>query len=100
VETVVRIALLLDFYGNLLTEKQRDMLRMHYEEDLSLSEIAEQFNVSRAAVHDSVRRGQATLDEYEQKLGLLTRFMEQSRKVEELKSLLLRAEQIVSELKL
>lgn len=99
-EPVVRVALLLDFYGNLLTERQREMLKLHYEDDLSLGEIAERFNISRAAVHDSLRRGLTMLEGYEEKLGLLARFMQQSQKVEELKSLLLKAVEIAEEIKL
>ncbi|MBR4555426.1 MAG: putative DNA-binding protein [Ruminococcus sp.] len=61
---------LLDIYGQLLTEKQRDMLELYYNDDLSLSEIAEHYEISRQGVHDSIKRGEETLEEYEKILGL------------------------------
>ena len=77
---VLRIGQLYDFYNGLLTEKQRDCLNMHYLQDLSLAEIAEEFSVSRQAVHDILRRAEQTLEEYEEKLGLAARYS-QERKV-------------------
>jgi len=90
-DDIVRIAFLLDFYGALLTEKQRLMLKLHFEEDLSLSEIGSMTGVSRAAVHDALKRGQAQLEDYESKLGLVARFAEQSQRIAELKRLLAEA---------
>lgn len=75
--------LLLDFYGNLLTERTRGMLELHFDEDISLSEIAEQMDISRQAVHDGVARGLATLEGYERKLGLIGRFRSQRSRLEE-----------------
>ena len=65
---------LLDFYGELLTDKQRECFDLHYNEDLSLSEIAEQSGISRQGVWDNIRRAQAALDEMEEKTGLVRRF--------------------------
>ena len=65
------IAQLRSYYGALLTEKQNEMLKMHYDEDLSLAEIAEIFGVSRQAVADSLAKGERALHEYDAKLGLL-----------------------------
>jgi hypothetical protein len=98
VDDILRVSLLLDFYGNLLTKKQQEMLKFHYDEDLSLAEIAEQHGISRAAVQDSLRRGLQQLQAYEAKLGLIERFTEQSRKVQELRALLDKAAGIVLEL--
>jgi predicted DNA-binding protein YlxM (UPF0122 family) len=72
-DKVLRIAELYDFYGALLTDKQRRCLEMHYLGDDSLAEIAEEFQVSRQAVHDILRRGEQLLAEYEAKLGLVAR---------------------------
>lgn len=75
IEKVARIALLLDFYGGLLTEKQQLCLDLHYNQDLSLAEIAETFTVSRQAVHDILKRAENLLEDYEARLGLLARFL-------------------------
>jgi predicted DNA-binding protein YlxM (UPF0122 family) len=65
---------LLSFYGSMLTENQREMARLHWEEDLSLAEIAAQFAVTRQSVHDTVGRTERQLEALEEKLGLLKRF--------------------------
>jgi len=75
--------MLLDFYGQLLTERTRFNLELHYSEDMSLAEIAEQEGISRQAVHDSIRRGLLSLNRYEDKLGLLERFLEQKNSISE-----------------
>ena len=68
---VVRRAYLLDFYGSLLTDKQRDVYEWYYQQDLSLGEISEVANVSRNAVHDLVSRTDKKLERYEEALGLI-----------------------------
>ena len=77
--------MLLDFYGELLTEKQRQCCELHYNEDLSLSEIAEQSGISRQGVWDNLRRAEAALREFEEKTGLVRRFLEQRAELEELR---------------
>ena len=74
VERKVFLSWLLAFYGEMLTENQKKMARLHWEEDLTLAEIAEQFSVSRQSVHDTVSRTEKQLEGYEEKLGLLRRF--------------------------
>lgn len=66
---IARIPLLFDFYGPLLTERQQELLRAYYLEDLSLGEIAQSDGVSRQAVHDLVKRAEAALVQYEELLG-------------------------------
>jgi predicted DNA-binding protein YlxM (UPF0122 family) len=73
-EKTTRMNLLYDFYGALLTGRQREFMELYYYDDLSLAEIAEQFDVSRQAVHDNIRRAEAQLLEYEQKLRLLEKY--------------------------
>lgn len=67
----LKFSSLLDIYGTVLTEKQRDMLELYYNEDLSLSEIAEGEGISRQGVRDSIKRGEETLLEMENKLGVM-----------------------------
>lgn len=71
-----RVNLLMDCYEELLTNKQREYLSLYYEEDLSLSEIAEDLDVSRNAVYDNLRRAVASLEEYEEKLHLLEKHIQ------------------------
>ncbi len=70
-----RITLLYDFYGSLLTPKQHEVIRLYYEYDLSLGEIAAEFKISRQAVHDILKRAERSLEAYEAKLGLLAGYL-------------------------
>lgn len=67
----LRISLLLDYYGELLTPKQQAMISCYYNDDLSLSEIAQNEGITRQGVRDAIKRGEAQLREMEEKLGLL-----------------------------
>lgn len=87
--TVMR-SMLFDFYGELLTEKQREYFDLHYNEDLSLAEIAEQSGISRQGVWDNIRRAEAAMTEIEEKTGLIHRFNEQSSVIAELEEKLRR----------
>jgi len=69
-----RINLLMDIYGDLLTDKQRRFVRLHYSDDLSFGEIADQYKVSRQAVYDAVKHAMGNLERYEGVLSLLDRF--------------------------
>jgi predicted DNA-binding protein YlxM (UPF0122 family) len=85
-EKLVQIALLFDFYGQLLTEKQKDIIDMYYNNDLSLSEISEQLGISRQGVYDTLKRAEKTLFEYEEKLGLVDRFLKQKEGLSNLRT--------------
>lgn len=74
VEKTIEIGMLYDFYGELLTPRQKEVLQYYYEENYSLSEIAEELGVSRQAVHDTIHKAEKSLANYEQKLGILARF--------------------------
>ena len=78
-------SMLLDFYGELLTDKQRECFDLHCNEDLSLSEIAEQLGISRQGVWDNIRRAESAMADVEEKTGLLARFEENRRLLEELR---------------
>lgn len=72
----LEISFLLDFYGDMLTDKQRDVVELYYNDDLSLSEIAENEGITRQGVRDSIKRAEAQLLEMEERLGLAKRFRE------------------------
>ena len=78
------LTLLYDFFGELLTDKQREYFEYHYSDDLSLSEISEIAGVSRQGVRDVLVRAEKLLREYEAKTGVVARFMELTGKLEAL----------------
>lgn len=80
-DKIGRISLLLDFYGPLLTEKQREYMGLYYNDDLSLGEIALENSISRQAVYDNVKRGEKLLEDYENKLGLVGKFLAEREKL-------------------
>lgn len=82
-----RMALLFDFYGEMLTPRQKEFYDLYYNEDLSLSEIAENYEMSRQGVRDAIVRAQSTLEELEEKTGIVKRFQEQKHQLEEIESL-------------
>ena len=73
-EKDLKKAYLLDFYGEVLTERKKEVLDMYYNEDLSLAEIAEQIGISRQGVRDVIVRAEATMQEVEDKTGIIKRF--------------------------
>lgn len=81
-------SMLLDFYGELLTEKQRTCFDLHYNEDLSLSEIAEMLGISRQGAWDNIRRAEMAMEDVEKKTGLIGRFEENRSALEKLKETL------------
>ena len=66
----LEISVLLDYYGGMLTDKQRDVIDLYYNQDLSLAEIAEHEKISRQGVRDNIKRGEAYLTELEENLHL------------------------------
>jgi len=83
-EKTTRMNFLFDFYQALLTEKQRSYMELYYLDDHSLGEIAESYEISRQAVYDNIRRTEAMLEEYEDKLRLLEKFQQRQRMLQEL----------------
>jgi len=73
-EKRVELNRLLDFYGGLLTDHRREIMKMYLEEDLSLQEVADNMNITRQGVHDAIAKAQKQLEEYEAKLGLMKRY--------------------------
>lgn len=74
-EKIVERGLLYDFYGELLTSHQRSIYEETVFQDMSLSEIADEFSISRQGVHDIIKRCDKLLNEYEEKLHLVEKFM-------------------------
>ena len=83
----LEVSYLLDFYGEVLTQKQHDFLIYYYDEDLSLSEIAENEGITRQGVRDAIKRAEAQLFDMENKLGVAARFSEMAKGLDEIKSL-------------
>lgn len=90
----LEISFLLDFYGDMLTEKQRDVVELYYNEDLSLAEIAAHSGITRQGVRDSIKRAESQLLEYEDRLHLAARF----RRIEEVLSSIVREAQQIEKL--
>ena len=83
----LEISYLLDFYGDVLTQKQRDVMEQYYNDDFSLAEIAANFGITRQGVRDSIKRGESILLELEQKVGFAARYkavQESMARIEEL----------------
>jgi len=87
VEKVLKQSLLYDFYGELLTEHQKSIYEDYVLNDLSLSEIAADRGISRQGVHDLIKRCDNILESYEEKLLLLSKFLEAKKKVNEIHQL-------------
>lgn len=83
-EKTTRVNYLFDFYQALLTPKQRNYMEMYYLEDYSLGEIAELFHVSRQAVYDNIKRTEAMLETYEEKLHLYSKFDQRASLIDQL----------------
>ena len=82
-------ALLLDFYGELLTDKQKEYCDLHWNEDYSLAEIAELGGLSRQGVWDILRRAEATLRDMEEKTGIVRRHLDRKAQIAEIRKELL-----------
>ena len=80
------LTLLLDYYGGMLTDKQRDCFDMRHNQDLSLAEIAEELNVSRQGVHDNLSRAEALLRNMEEKTGCVRRDLACRRAAQEIRA--------------
>ena len=83
-EKNVKISILCQLYGNLLSQKQFEFIDDYYNNDLSLSEIAENHGITRQAVRDMLKKGEKKLFEYEEKLLFMKRMLNQEKKIEEI----------------
>ncbi len=87
---VIEVALLLDFYGSLLTGRTQEIMQLYYNEDWSLAEIADRLQVSRQSVHNAIKRGHRHLSEYEDRLHLLAKQRQRHTLLNQLKEALLK----------
>lgn len=90
-EKNIKVALLFDFYRNVLTPRQIECIDLHYNEDLSLAEISEHLGITRQGVRDNIVRAEKTLFDIEERLGLAARFLS-------IKDSLRRVDSIISEI--
>ena len=80
----MRLSLLLDFYGEILSQRRRELITLYYDEDFSLSEIAEHTGISRQGVRDSIKKSEQELLHLEEKLALAARFENLQKQVDEI----------------
>ena len=85
----LKFSMLIDFYGDLLAPKMRDALELYYNEDLSLSEIAEHMKITRQGVRDNIKRGEQFLNETESRLGFFRRYSGLEEQMEQIRNLAL-----------
>ena len=74
IERVEYASMLYDFYGSLLNKAQSEVMALYHEDDMSLSEIAEELGQTRQAVHYTLRKAEKALESYEEKLGLIASY--------------------------
>lgn len=95
-EDFAKTSMLFDIYGGLLTDKKKRVMEMYHEDDMSLSEIAEELEVSRAAVHDSLRSAERLLCSYEDKLGMLVDYLRKEKLADELRTYISEARDLLA----
>lgn len=88
IDDIARTSLLFDFYGELLTKRQQDVMRMYHEENLTLSEIGHEFGISRQGVHNTLKSASNILDSYENKLKLVSKLMSSHKVITEISSII------------
>ena len=84
IDEITQASLLYDFYGQLLSKRQKEVMELYHEENLSLSEIAAEFDISRQGVHDALKNAEKSLKSYEEKLGLVAKFQKSSEAVKDI----------------
>ncbi|HCC07542.1 MAG TPA: DNA-binding protein [Clostridiales bacterium] len=87
-DNILENSLLYDFYGELLTEKQKEIFSLYIEEDFSLSEIAAKFDITRQSIYDTIKTAQNLLEDYERKLGLVKKHLEHKKGLKEVLEML------------
>ncbi len=93
-DQALHMTMLYDFYGDLLTQRQREFYDLYHNEDLSLAEIAENYGITRQGVRDVIIRAEAILNDFEEKTGIVARFLRVRSALDEIQSLVEQAEQL------
>lgn len=96
-DNITKINLLYDYYGEFLTKKQREIFELYFFNDLSMGEIAENIGITRQGVFDMVRRCQDILNDFEEKLGMVKRYLKMEREIKKISLALKELEPGVSE---
>lgn len=91
------MSLLFDFYGEMLTDRQKEFYDLYYNEDLSLAEIGENYSMSRQGVRDAIVRAENYLNELEEKTGIVARFESQMKELSQLETLAVEARKVNSD---
>ena len=99
-EKKIKISMLCEIYGKLLTEKQLEILNDYYNNDLSLTEIAQNNNITRQAVLDNIKKGENKLFEFEEKLSFMEKTIKQEKLLQEVLSELSKIEDASSDKKI
>ena len=84
IDEITQASLLYDFYGQLLSKRQREVMELYHEENLTLAEIADEFGISRQGVHDALKNAEKSLNGYEEKLGLVAKFQKSTDAVQKI----------------
>lgn len=84
---VKELSLLLDFYGELLSERKQSVLALYYNEDFSLAEIADEIGISRQGARELIKKAEEELHRFEEKLGLVTRFAQAKQHIAALRAM-------------
>ncbi|MDO4746174.1 MAG: YlxM family DNA-binding protein [Bacillota bacterium] len=88
IDDITQASLLYDFYGQLLSKRQREVMELYHEENLTLAEIADEFGISRQGVHDALKNAEKSLNGYEEKLGLVAKFQKSTDAVHEIDTII------------
>lgn len=83
-EDLTKLNILYDYYGDFLTEKQKEFFELYYFNDFSLGEIAENYDITRQGVYDNIRRAQSLLYSYEGKLGIAKKFFTLEKRIQQI----------------
>lgn len=86
IDKMIEISMLFDFYGRLLTEKQREIYSLYHDDNLSLAEISSEVGISRQGVHDALKKAEKLLNQYEEKLGLIDKFSKKEKAISKIDS--------------